>query len=130
MFHNIQSLPDDPILRLSQLCKEDQRPQKIDVGVGIFIDEKGNTPVMRAVKKAEQIVWETQTTKQYQPLAGNAEFNAAMGKLVLGEAFDSTRMRVNQSTGGTGALRVIAHVIKELQPNGKLWIPDQLGETI
>lgn len=124
MFHNIQQLPDDPILRLSQLCRDDARPHKIDVGVGIFIDADGNTPVMRSVKTAEQRVWESQTTKKYQPLSGNPEFNAAMGKLVLGEAFDAARMRVNQSTGGTGALRVMGEVLRAVQPDTTLWIPD------
>ena len=124
MFREIQQLPDDPILRLSQLCRDDARSHKIDVGVGIFIDEQGNTPVMRAVKAAEQRVWESQSTKKYQPLSGNPEFNAAMGKLVLGDAFDGARMRVNQSTGGTGALRVIGEVIAAVQPEATLWIPD------
>lgn len=124
MFREIKQLPDDPILRLSQLCRDDSRAHKIDVGVGIFIDEQGNTPVMRSVKVAEQRILETQTTKKYQPLAGNPEFNAAMGQLVLGEAFDSARMRVNQSTGGTGALRVIGEVISAIQPDATLWIPD------
>lgn len=124
MLKNINALPDDPILRLSQLCREDQRAHKIDAGVGIFIDTKGNTPVMRAVKAAEQRVWESQTTKKYQPLSGNPEFCAAIGKLVLADAFDSARMRVNQAVAGTGALRVIGETIKELQPDGAFWIPD------
>lgn len=124
MFREIKQLPDDPILRLSQLCRDDSRAHKIDVGVGIFIDEHGNTPVMRSVKVAEQRIWETQNTKKYQPLAGNPEFNLAMGQLVLGEAFDPARMRVNQSTGGTGALRVIGEVIAAIQPDATLWIPD------
>lgn len=124
MLDHINQLPDDPILQLSQLCREDQRAHKIDVGVGIFIDAKGNTPVMRAVKAAEQRVWETQTTKKYQPLTGNAEFNTAIAKLVLGDTFDNSHMRVNQAVAGTGSLRVIAETLHELQPEGTLWIPD------
>lgn len=124
MFKDIQQLPDDPILQLSQLCREDQRAHKVDVGVGIFIDANGNTPVMRAVKAAEQRVWESQTTKKYQPLSGNPEYNTAIGKLVLADAFDTSRVRINQATGGTGALRVIAHVVANLMPNCKFWIPD------
>lgn len=124
MFNKIAPLPDDPILRLSQLFDNDERPGKIDVGVGIFQDASGNTPVMGAVKAAEKILWETQTTKKYQPLSGNPEFNEAIAKLVLGDAWSSERIRVNQSTGGTGALRVIAETIAALQPEGTLWIPD------
>lgn len=124
MFQNIQALPDDPILRLSQLCANDTRANKIDVGVGIFKDVNGNTPIMRAVKAAEKKVWETQTTKKYQPLSGNPEFNAALGHLALGDAWDDTRVRVNQSTGGTGAVRVMAEVIHDLKPNAKVWIPN------
>ena len=124
MFNSIETLPDDPILRLSQLCRKDARSRKIDVGVGIFQDASGNTPIMRAVKAAEKILWETQTTKKYQPLSGNPEFNEAIAKLVLGDALSRERIRVNQSTGGTGALRVIGEVIAALQPDGTLWIPD------
>ncbi len=124
MFNTIEALPDDPILRLSQLCREDRRARKIDVGVGIFQDASGNTPVMRAVKAAEKTLWEQQTTKKYQPLSGNPEFNEAIAKLVLADAWDRERIRVNQSTGGTGALRVIGEVIEALRPDGTLWIPD------
>ncbi len=124
MFRDIKQLPSDPILTLSQLCQQDKRTDKIDVGVGIFIDEHGNTPVMQAVKLAEQKVWESQTTKKYQPLSGNPEFTARIGKLVLADAFDDSRVRVNQSVGGTGALRMIAECINTLQPNGTIWIPD------
>ncbi len=124
MFDNIQALPADPILQLSQLFKDDPRENKVDVGVGIFQDASGNTPVMRAVKAAEKRLWDSQTTKKYQPLAGNPEFNEAMAKLVLADAWNPTRMRVNQSVGGTGALRVIGDTVKTIQPNGRFWIPD------
>ncbi|MBP3194907.1 MAG: aspartate/tyrosine/aromatic aminotransferase [Cardiobacteriaceae bacterium] len=124
MFKNVQQLPADPILQLTQLCRDDKREEKIDVGVGIFINADGETPVLRAVKEAEKRLLATQTTKKYQPLSGNPEYNEAIAKLVLADSFDSNRIRVNQSTGGTGALRVIGEAINSMQPNGKFWIPD------
>lgn len=124
MFKEINALPADPILRLTQLCREDPREQKIDVGVGIFMDESGNTPIMSAVKKAEKIIWENQNTKKYQPLSGNPEFGDAIANLVLKNSFDKNRVRVNQATGGTGALRAMADTIKSLEPEAKMWIPN------
>ena len=124
MFKNISQLPADPILQLTQLCRDDEREQKLDVGVGIFINSEGQTPVLRAVKEAEKRILAQQNTKKYQPLSGNPEYNEAIAKLVLEDSFDRSRIRVNQSTGGTGALRVIGEAIHAMQPECKFWIPD------
>ena len=124
MFKGIKSLPADPILKLTQLCKNDPRSEKIDVGVGIFMNEKGDTPILNTVKKAEKIILETEITKKYQPISGNPEFTEAVGNLILKNSFDKNRVRINQATGGTGALRVIADTIKSLNPQAKIWIPN------
>lgn len=124
MLNNIKKQADDPILQLSQLCRADQRADKIDVGVGIFINEQGETPVMRAVKTAEERLWAKQETKKYLPISGNPEFNENITTLLLGENFDKTRIRCNQAAGGTGALRVIGETVKKIASDTVLHVPD------
>lgn len=124
MFSHIQPLANDPILQLSRLFSEDKRADKIDIGVGVYQNEKGETPVMKAVKEAEQRVWQKQTSKKYLTLEGNAAFNRAIGALVMGDAVEQSRMRVCQTIAGTGALRLIADTLSALKPSAKVWIPD------
>lgn len=125
MFANLSLLPDDPILKLSRLFAEDARADKLDVGIGIYQNERGETPVMRAVKAAEQRVWETQSSKKYLGLAGNEAFNQAIAALVLGDDVDAARVRVNQTIAGTGALRLVGETLHSIKPDAQVWIPDQ-----
>lgn len=124
MFEEIKKLPDDPILKLSALYHADNRPGKIDVGVGIFQNSAGETPVMRAVKAGEKRVWETQTTKKYLGINGNENFNTEMAKLVLGQNYDVSRVRQNQAVAGSGALRVIGEAMRNIDAGRQLWLPD------
>ena len=124
MFETVEKLPDDPILKLSQLCRDDPRPEKIDVGVGIFQDTTGETPVMRAVKAAEQRIWQRQTTKKYVGVNGLEAFNQHMTALILGDKHDANRTRANQAVAGTGALRIVAEVLRTLAPSKRFWTPD------
>ncbi|MBV7433948.1 aspartate/tyrosine/aromatic aminotransferase [Cardiobacteriaceae bacterium TAE3-ERU3] len=124
MFSKIEPIANDPILNLSRLYNEDIRVDKIDVGVGVYQNAQGETPVMRAVKEAEQRVWLSQNSKKYFGLAGNVAFNEAMGKLVLDGAVPSSRYRVNQSIAGTGALRLIAETLASVKPQACVWVPD------
>ena len=124
MFETVERLPDDPILKLSQLCRDDPRPEKIDVGVGIFQDTTGETPVMRAVKAAEQRIWQRQTTKKYVGVNGLEAFNQHMTALILGDKHDANRTRANQAVAGTGALRIVAEVLRTIAPSKRFWTPD------
>lgn len=124
MFDNISLLPDDPIFKLSALYKKDQRANKIDAGVGVFQNAKGLTPIMKAVKQAEQQIWQEEDSKSYLSIRGNDEFNQAITKLVLGDDFDQNRTRTIQAIAGTGALRLIGETIRNLLPNATLWLPD------
>ena len=124
MFETVEKLPDDPILKLSQLCRDDPRPEKIDVGVGIFQDTTGETPVMRAVKAAEQRIWQRQTTKKYVGVNGLEAFNQHMTALILGDKHDANRTRANQAVAGTGALRIVAEVLRTIAPGKRFWTPD------
>ncbi|NNK15708.1 MAG: aminotransferase class I/II-fold pyridoxal phosphate-dependent enzyme, partial [Sulfitobacter sp.] len=86
MFETLKEQPADKILMLMQMYREDPRDTKIDLGVGVYKDATGLTPVMRAVKAAEQQIWEAQDTKVYTGLAGDPAFADAMIDLVLGDA--------------------------------------------
>ena len=86
MLERFQPVPPDPILGLGQLFAADKRDTKIDLGVGVFKDETGNTPIMTAVRKAEVKLHHTQTTKAYKGLAGDEAFRDEMRQLVLGDA--------------------------------------------
>lgn len=124
MFAHVPKLPDDPILKLSHLYVQDSRSPKIDVGVGIFQDENGHTPIMRAVHEGERRVWETQDSKKYQGLMGNIPFNEALTCLVLGEGFARDRVRAIQAVAGTGALRLIGEGLRAMGVGKKLWVSD------
>ncbi len=124
MFIHLEKLPDDPILQLSQLFRADPRTPKLDLGVGIFQNERGETPIMRAVKAAEGELLQTENSKKYIGLLGNAVFNQAMIELVLGASVSADRVRAIQATAGTGAVRLIASVLASLLPEHHLYVSD------
>ena len=86
MFETLKPQPADKILALVQKFKEDPRPQKIDLGVGVYKNAEGVTPVMRAVKAAEHQLWQDETTKSYVGLTGDPAFSDGMIQMVLGDA--------------------------------------------
>ena len=88
MLKNLTPHPADKILALMAAFKEDPRAQKVDLGVGVYKDASGNTPVMRAVKTAEKQLWEAEATETYVGLVGDPAFNTAMRSLILGDAVD------------------------------------------
>ena len=125
MFENLKPLPDDPILGLTVAYKADTNPNKVDLGVGVYKDEDGNTVIMDAVKKAEKIRWEQEDTKTYIGIAGEAAYNDAMQKLVLGEghaALKDGRVKGAQTPGGCGALSMAAGFLKRANPDTTVWV--------
>ena len=92
MFDQLTAQPQDKILQLIQMYREDARDGKIDLGVGVYKDATGLTPVMRAVKAAEKKLWEVEKTKTYTGLAGEPAYHAAMAGLVLGDAVPMARV--------------------------------------
>ena len=124
MFETLKPAAPDGILALMALYRDDPRAGKIDLGVGVYRDDSGATPVMRAVREAERRLHETQTSKIYLGIAGDTAFNALMIGLVLGEDADRTRLRAAQTPGGTGALRQLADLIKLARPDATVWVPD------
>ncbi len=124
MFEKFQPAKADPILGLSKLFDADPHPQKIDLGVGVYKDAIGNTPIMRAVKKAEARLHQEQTTKVYTTLAGSELFREQMRDLVLADCVLASRVATVQTPGGTGAIRQILESVKMLNPDATIWISD------
>ncbi|PSW21181.1 aromatic amino acid aminotransferase [Photobacterium sanctipauli] len=125
MFEKISAAPADPILGLTEEFKKDTRPEKINLGVGIYKDESGNTPVLATVKKAEAILLEKETTKSYLSIPGTAEYGLAVQQLLFGAdspIISSKRALTAQAPGGTGALRLAAEFIKRQLGDVKVWI--------
>ena len=125
MFEKISAAPADPILGLTEEFKKDTRPEKINLGVGIYKDESGNTPVLATVKKAEAILLEKETTKSYLSIPGTAEYGLAVQQLLFGNdspIISSKRAQTAQAPGGTGALRLAAEFIKRQLGDVKVWI--------
>ncbi len=122
MLTNLTPQPADKILQLMQKFREDPRTDKIDLGVGIYKDASGNTPVMRAIKEAEKRLWEVETTKKYTALAGDPAYGDAMVDLVLGDAVPRDRVATAATPGGTGAIRQGVELIKMANPDATIWL--------
>lgn len=122
MFENLDAQPKDKILALMAAFKEDPRDTKVDLGVGVYKDASGNTPVMRAVKAAEQRLVSEQTTKAYTGLAGDPAFADAMIDLVLDGALARDRIAAVATPGGTGAIRQGLELIKLAAPDATVWL--------
>ena len=127
MFDRLNAVPPDPILGIISAYAADPSPKKIDLGIGVYRDEQGNTPILECVKKAEQILDSTQTTKSYLGPPGVAGFNSAITRLIFGEdsaVVNEDRVRTIQTPGGTAALRVAADLIKAASPDATVWASD------
>ncbi|EMV9315202.1 aspartate/tyrosine/aromatic aminotransferase [Vibrio vulnificus] len=125
MFEKVVAAPADPILGLTEEFKKDPRAEKINLGVGIYKTEQGETPVLATVKKAEAALVETEKTKSYLTIEGTAEYALAVQKLLFGadaELINAQRAKTAQAPGGTGALRVAGEFIKRQLGNVKIWI--------
>ena len=108
--------PADKILALMAAYKADTRETKIDLGVGVYKDAEGKTPIMRAVKAAEQRIWGAQESKSYTGLAGDPAFADAMISLVLGDAVARDSVAAVATPGGTGAIRQAFELVKLAAP--------------
>ena len=124
MFETLKPQPEDKIIQLMASFRADPRPGKVDLGVGVYKDASGNTPVMRAVRAATGRVTAAETTKTYVALAGDAAFHGAMRQLVLGDAVDAARVAAVATPGGTGAVRIAADLIARSTPGATVWMSD------
>jgi aromatic-amino-acid transaminase len=124
MFETLQSQPADKILALMQMYKDDPRDTKVDLGVGVYKDATGLTPVMRAVKAAEQQIWQSQDTKVYTGLAGDPAFADAMISLVVGDAVPRATVAAAATPGGTGAVRQAFEMVQMAKPDARVFVSD------
>ncbi|MFT6121442.1 MAG: aromatic-amino-acid transaminase [Yoonia sp.] len=122
MLENLTTKPVDKILTLMASFKADPRHDKVDLGVGVYKDASGNTPVMRAVKEAERRILADQSTKAYTGLAGDPAFSAVMKDLVLGDSVPNERVAAIATPGGTGAIRQALELIRIAVPNATVWL--------
>jgi len=125
MFGSLKALPADPILGLLAKYRNDDNPNKIDLGVGVYKNEAGHTAILNCVKKAEQHRLTTEDTKVYIGPTGSALFNDEMAKLIFGnehKVLNENRARTVSTPGGTGALRVAAEFIKSCKTGATIWV--------
>jgi aromatic-amino-acid transaminase len=122
MFETLTAPQPDKIIQLMQMFREDTRDGKVDLGVGVYKTPEGKTPVMKAVKAAEELVWQTQDSKGYVALAGDAGYLAAMKGLLFADAVPHARLAAAGTPGGTGAVRQVLEMVKRLTPDATVWI--------
>ena len=122
MFQSLREQPADKILALMQKYKEDPRESKIDLGVGVYKNAEGLTPVMRAVKTAEQQLWERETTKSYVGLVGDPQFSDVMVDLVLSDSVARGNVAAAATPGGTGAVRQAFELLKMANPDVRVFV--------
>lgn len=123
MLDSLKAIPPDPILGILAAFSKDTNPLKIDLGIGVYRDEHGNTPMLKSVMEAEQQMVARQTSKSYLGPQGVPGFNSAMARLVFGSnsnALAEGRVRTVQTPGGTGALRLAAELIRAANPSAKV----------
>ncbi len=123
MFEHLKDQPADSLLSLIKMHREDPREHKIDLGVGVYRDETGVTPVMRAVKAAEKILVETQESKAYLGPEGDMEFVHLLEPIIFGRNDHyNGRLAGIQTPGGSGALRIGAELLVAARPGAKIWV--------
>ena len=124
MFESLDAAPADAILGLITEHKNDPRPNKVDLGVGVFRTADGETPVLNVVKLAEQKLVDTQQSKAYIGTAGDPRFNAAMQALTFADSADEDRVMTIQAPGGSGSLRVAASLMLRARENPTVWVSE------
>tara|TARA_R110001599_G_scaffold344741_1_gene568519 strand:- start:22611 stop:23807 length:1197 start_codon:yes stop_codon:yes gene_type:complete len=127
MLECLPQVPEDSILGLAAACRADPNPRKVDLTVGIYMNEEGLCPVFDAIRLAQDALVQEERTKAYMPPAGDPGFNSGMQQLVLGlgsPALLDGRVSSIQTPGGCGALRVGAEIINAAAPGARVWVSD------
>ncbi|MCB1858859.1 MAG: aspartate/tyrosine/aromatic aminotransferase [Gammaproteobacteria bacterium] len=127
MFETLKTAPADPILGLTEAFKKDPRAEKINLGVGIYKDEGGTTPILSCVKKAESRLLQEESTKSYLGIEGTEEYGRSVQRLLFGNdhpIVTGSRAQSAHAPGGTGALRIAAEFIARQLSSRRIWVSD------
>jgi len=127
MFDRLEMAPPDPILGLTAAFRADANPNKINLGVGVYQNASGKTPILETVKEAEKRLLEQESTKDYLSIEGEKDYAVALQKLILGEdhsILKDCRAATAQTPGGTGALRVAAEFLQTACDARRIWVSD------
>ncbi len=129
LFAKVEELPRDPILGLTEAFVADKSPNRVNLGVGVYQDASGKTPLLACVKQAEEALLAKAAPHSYAPIDGLAGFNAAVAAMVFADSADLAKVATIQSLGGTGALKLGAEMIRVISPKAKVWISDPSWEN-
>jgi aromatic-amino-acid transaminase len=132
IFDGVQLAPRDPILGLTEAFAADSRPNKVNLGVGVYCDDMGKIPVLRAIREAERARIESASPRGYLPIEGIAAYDAAVQRLLFGESspmIAEGRLLTAQALGGTGGLKIGADLLKRFKPNASVLISDPSWEN-
>jgi aromatic-amino-acid transaminase len=132
LFAAVELAPRDPILGLTEQYNADPNPNKINLGVGVYLDDQGKLPVLRCVAAAEQQLLESPKAKNYLPIDGMAAYDKAVQGLVFGAesaAVQAGRVATVQALGGTGGLKIGADFLRKLRPGARVLISDPSWEN-
>lgn len=124
MFEHVEVYPGDPILGLLQTFLKDTRPGKINLGIGVYYDEQGRLPRLKAVDQAEERLFANRLPCSYQPMEGAKNYREALQALLFGKGLDRSRTATVQTLGGSGALKVGADFLKRYFPASAVWVSD------
>ena len=124
MFELLKNQPSDKIMELMALYSEDSRSNKLDLGVGVYKDANGVTPIMKAIKESERSLLENQVSKSYVGLLGSVEFCKEINYLVLNNEIEEKRLAYAQTPGGTGAIHQLLLLLRSTGFSGAVWISD------
>ena len=123
MFEKLEMAPADPILGLTEAFNNDPNPAKVNLGVGVYKDETGVTPIMNSVRRAERMLLETEKSKGYLPIPGAPAYGEIVRAFLFGEA-GAYPAATAHTPGGTGALRVAGQFLKKINPDATVWVSD------
>ena len=132
IFENLELAPRDPILGMTEAYNADPRPTKVNLGVGVYTDENGKLPLLKAVAKAEELRLAQHPARGYLPIEGIAGYNQAAQNLLFGTdspVIKEGRAVTFQALGGTGALKIGADFLRKLEPQAQVWISDPSWEN-
>lgn len=129
LFANVQELPRDPILGLTEAFVADKAPHRVNLGVGVYQDENGKVPLLACVKQAEESLLAKTAPHTYVPIDGLPAYDSAVGQMVFADSADLARVATVQALGGTGALKLGAEMLRVISPGAKVWISDPSWEN-